>query len=599
LIAVSDAFLRNADSSEPCDERAGRERILRHVVAHSRALSAFCLQRLDGQWTLDSKIIASHRVGKEPAEPVLRAAAQAAVEQHQAIRSIVQAGTQTHIVCLAPIAHEPNETIVLGMEWEAGSIDPETTLAVTQFAAVALARSRPSRGEIEAQRATWQSAALLELIANLQNAGSFDAAANLLVDQLRDFFRANQVILGWIRSPGKPCQTCAISGLKDFDRQSPRTLAAEAALTELAMQTDDVMTLRRGDPPIAATLAMANLRDQSSCESLFGHQLILDGQTCGSLLILEDHESTSQPDPRRFLAAAAPLIAGCLRQFSKSEPSRITKFCRNLIPDSQAGRRLAFGTAAAASLAMFVPWSHRVAAPVRLEPVERRFVAAPFAATLERAFVAPGDEVEENQVLARLDGRELEWELAGLEAELQRAEKQRDVAIARRESAAAQQAQLELHRLASKRELLAYRIENLEIRSPLAGVIVTGDLSKAQHAPLEAGQRLFEVAPLQAMVAEIAIPEADLPYVQRGQQVELRIDSNLDTSWRGAIESIRPRAEQRDGQQVFVAEVSLDNTASQLRPGMSGVARITSRSQPIGWILFHRPLESLIRLWGW
>ena len=70
-------------------------------------------------------------------------------------------------------------------------------------------------------------------------------------------------------------------------------------------------------------------------------------------------------------------------------------------------------------------------------------------------------------------------------------------------------------------------------------------------------------------------------------------------SWRGAVENIRPRAEQRDGQQVFVAEVSLDNTASQLRPGMSGVARITSRSQPIGWILFHRPLEALIRLWGW
>lgn len=598
-MGVTDAFLRNAESSAPSDEKSVREHILRHVVAHSRALSAFCLQRLDGQWTPGSKIIASHRVGSELAEPVLRAAAQAAIEQHQAIRSIVQAGTQTRIVCLAPIVHEWNEATVLGMEWEVGSIDPETTLAVTQFAAVAMARSRPSRGEIEAQRATRQSAATLELIANLQGAASFDAAVNLLVEQLRDFFHANQVVLGWIRSPGKPCRTCAISGLKDFDRQSPRTLAAEAALTELCLQSDDAMTLRRGEPSIAATLAIANLRDQSNCESVFGHKLVVDGQTYGSLLILEDAETPSQPDPRRFLAAAAPLIAGCLRQFSKSEPGRITKFCRNLIPDSQAGRRLAFGAAAAASLAMFVPWSHRVAAPVRLEPVERRFVAAPFAATLERAFVAPGDEIEEHQVLARLDGRELEWELAGLQAELHRAEKQRDVAIARRESAAAQQAQLELQRLASKRELLAYRIENLEIRSPLAGVIVTGDLSKAQHAPLEAGQRLFEVAPLKAMVAEIAIPEADLPYVQRGQQVELRIDSNLDTSWRGTIESIRPRAEQRDGQQVFVAEVSLDNTANQLRPGMSGVARITSRSQPIGWILFHRPLEALIRLWGW
>jgi RND family efflux transporter MFP subunit len=231
--------------------------------------------------------------------------------------------------------------------------------------------------------------------------------------------------------------------------------------------------------------------------------------------------------------------------------------------------------------------------------VERRFVAAPLAGTLERAWVLPGAEVTAGQVLALLDGRELRWELAGLEAELGRVQKQQEVALVRQESAAAQQAGLELQRLELKRALLTHRLANLEIRSPTTGVVVSGDLSTSQHAPVETGQVLFEVAPLAAMSAELAVPEADASYVQPGQPVRLALEASPRTAWRGTIDSLRPRAEQRDGQNVLVAEVRIDNCDGQLRPGMSGRGRITCGDRLIGWILFHKPVEALCRLAGW
>ena len=192
------------------------------------------------------------------------------------------------------------------------------------------------------------------------------------------------------------------------------------------------------------------------------------------------------------------------------------------------------------AVVLILPWPHTVSVRCRLEPVQRRFVAVPFAGTLERSLVLPGDQVAPGQILALLDGRELRWELSGLDAEYSRTEKQQGVAVVRQESAAAQLAQLELQRIDLKRKLVAHRMANLEVRSPLAGIVVSGDLSKAQHAPVETGQTLFEVAPLDAMVAELAVGEANVAYVQPGQETRLTFDAWPRDTWTGPIALLRP-----------------------------------------------------------
>ena len=67
----------------------------------------------------------------------------------------------------------------------------------------------------------------------------------------------------------------------------------------------------------------------------------------------------------------------------------------------------------AMAAAAFVPIPYKIDCVCTLEPVVRRFVAAPHAGVLEKSIVEPGDRVRRNDVLGRMDGREIQWELAG------------------------------------------------------------------------------------------------------------------------------------------------------------------------------------------
>jgi RND family efflux transporter MFP subunit len=390
----------------------------------------------------------------------------------------------------------------------------------------------------------------------------------------------------------------AVSDVRAFDTHTELCRAYRAALNETQLHDGHLVWSDGGAAP-ASSRALARLARLTGSRHVVGMPLHLGTQTRGAVLVLDPAAALQAPELTRRLAAATPVLAGCLDLVQRAEPSRLRRLLRTLVPRRRAARWGVTAAIVATSVVLLLPWPHTVPVRCRLEPVERRFVAAPLAGTLERALVLPGAEVAAGQVLAVMDGRELRWELAGLEAELSRAEKQQEVALVRQESAAAQQAGLELQRLELKRTLLTHRLANLEVRSPLAGVIVSGDLSKAQHAPVEIGQVLFEVAPLDAMSAELTVREADASYVQPGQSVRLALDAWPRTTWRGTVDLLRPRAEQRDGQTVLVAEVRLDNRDSQLRPGMSGRGRILCGDRTVGWILFHRPVEALCQLAGW
>ena len=63
-------------------------------------------------------------------------------------------------------------------------------------------------------------------------------------------------------------------------------------------------------------------------------------------------------------------------------------------------------------------------------------------------------------------------------------------------TAAAQIDQLEIQRQEVKRQLLERRLANLEIKSPIDGIVVAGDLQRSEGVPVNVGQVLYEVAPL-------------------------------------------------------------------------------------------------------
>lgn len=303
---------------------------------------------------------------------------------------------------------------------------------------------------------------------------------------------------------------------------------------------------------------------------------------------------------QNFLFASERGIATAITSTTQATQGYLAKVAsgfRRLLKTAKF--KIAMACAGIATAAMFVPMDYRVTCDSELQPVFRRFIAAPFDAPLEECLVEPGDIVEANQLLTLLDGRELRWELAGLRADLAKAVKEHNTHLSAQEFGEAAIARHEIDRLENRSALLAQRTQNLEIRSPIAGVIVAGNLKETEGVPLETGQSLFEVAPLDRMVVEVAIPEEDIWHVQPNMVLNLRLDALPSETVEATILRIHPRAELRDHENVFVPEAELDNSDKRLRPGMRGDAKVSTGSHFLGWNLFHKPVAYVVGWLGW
>ena len=245
---------------------------------------------------------------------------------------------------------------------------------------------------------------------------------------------------------------------------------------------------------------------------------------------------------------------------------------------------------------MIVPLPYQVPCPVEVQPVNRRFVAAPYEGKLAEVLVERGEAVQQGQVLAKMDRQKLEFEKAAVVAEIASARKKVDAARGERRIAEAQMAQSDIKAFQAKLNLLDQRLANLDIKSPIEGVLIRGEIEKIQGAPVELGQSLFEIGPLDKMSIQVRIAERDISMVQAGVSVTIRCRALPYRKLTGILERIHPCAEMIDDEQVFVGEVVVDNPEGRLRPGLRGRAQIQSKWRSLSWRLFHRSYESF-RYW--
>jgi biotin carboxyl carrier protein len=451
-----------------------------------------------------------------------------------------------------------------------------------------------------AEHESKSTAALLELLGKCDSARTLHEGSITLVNELKDYLECGQVALGVCGFTKNSCRLRAVSGMSQFDKRSEFASSLEAALDEAILR--DQLTIW---PAAKGSQKNPALSHRRVCE-VTGHEGVISSplyddqdNLVGAWLFLGEKSFVERDDIIDFTDASQRLVGATLQLLQRAEMnplSRCVRWITTRLSTRKAKATIALGLIA--FLTMCLPVKYRVGCDCQVQPVVRRFVAAPYDGKLEKSLVEPGDQVTEHQLLARLDGRELRWELAGLEAELNRAEKSRDSAMAIGSMAEAQQADLEYERVALKIKLLQNRLDRLEVRSPLSGIVISGDLKKTVGAPLSVGQVLFEISPLDRMIVEVAIPEREILHVMRGMEVVFRVDAYPGKKWSGIIHKIFPRAEMRESESIYLAEVHLDNASGELRPGMKGQARVIGQRHKLGWNLFHKPYESLGMLIG-
>ena len=150
-----------------------------------------------------------------------------------------------------------------------------------------------------------------------------------------------------------------------------------------------------------------------------------------------------------------------------------------------------------------------------------------------------------------------------------------------------------MKRLELKQQLLARRQQQLSVESPIDGIVLSGDLERSAGAQVKLGQTLFEIGPLESMVAEVAIADEDIARVSQDSSVTISFEAYPGAPSTAQISRIHPRSEVRQTENVFIAEVVLPNGDHALRPGMKGEAVIIGHRQTLFWTLVGRPWQRL------
>lgn len=409
----------------------------------------------------------------------------------------------------------------------------------------------------------------------------------VLANELARELKAARVAVGVVSGSGQ-LGLRAISDTSRFDRRNALTHAIEGVFSESA-GIGEAIAWPAGDHHGHGMTAHQRLQNQCAAVTLASAPLHdADGQLAGAVVAwwLEDVDTARAT--RLLGALDRPLGAILATQ-------------RHVRRRSRGGRGAWLVAAAlvACVALLWMPVTHRVDAGVLIQPQAQRVVTAPFSGIVEESSARVGDLVAGGDLLARFDGREFRWRLDELQAEHERLDKKRIIALADGKTIDAQLSALEMRRAALQIDLLQSRIDRLEVRAPIDGVVLGDALEQRQGGPVEKGQALFEIAPIEQLNAEIEVPVADISHVAPGLPMTFQVDAFPDRQWSIAMGELLPRAEVRDDESVFVSKVALAGDSDGLLPGMRGSASIEAGRRALGWVLFHRPVEHLRRALGW
>tara|TARA_R110002096_G_scaffold173997_12_gene349642 strand:- start:6497 stop:8347 length:1851 start_codon:yes stop_codon:yes gene_type:complete len=435
---------------------------------------------------------------------------------------------------------------------------------------------------------------LFEAMEKTGCASDFPTAATQLVDILQVLAKCDRVALATTQQTGN-VKLQAVSGMQsDSPLKSAGGTAIQALLTETVHgkreldSTDNAVFL--------ASSEIQSLLGNSTSQHYWCAPLYYNDRVVGAWLFLWKKKPEGLPELMRFLKTAQHLIGPQLHLLHKGKPGAMTGRLHRMWGRAKSNQRrfvvsllICLGAFAAAPIPIPVD------APVTLQPTVRRIVSAPFDGILRKAHVEPGEVVQTGQLLADLDDREIRWQLADANARRLRAEKQADAAMSSGQIAESQMARLEADSLAETANVLTYRQENLQIKSPIEGRVLRGDLKRNEGAIIRLGERLFEIGSLDSMQAEIAVEESDIALIRDNASVTMRFDSHPGKTWKANLTLVSPHSEFRNGENVFVCQATIANPEESLRPGGIGRATIHGPWRPAVWTILRAPTNWLLR----
>jgi len=449
--------------------------------------------------------------------------------------------------------------------------------------------------------------AALDLVALANEHDRADGMAIAIANELAARLGASRVAIGL--SGPKGARLLALSHTAWFKRNTALALSLCSAMDEAIDQRAPVRLPPAAGEPVRIQVAHEALRGSLSGDgAILTVPMLTEHGPVGAITVL--HPGTLTVAQARLVEAVAALLGPGVHA-----KQRARRWLSGRLVDGAAGaaaalagpRHLAWkfvGISALVSVtaSLIVPMPFRVSAKAVLEGEIQRVVPAPFEGFIATAPAHAGDVVAEGTVLATLDDNDLRLDAVKWQSEHDRLTLKLREALAKHDPASAGQLDAQLRQTQAQARLTAAKLARSVITAPMAGVVVSGDLSHSIGAPVETGKVLFEVAPLDRYRVVVRVDERDLRFVKPGQGGTMLLYGLTSAALPFVVQRVTPVAQVDGGRNTFRIEGALADGAAldSLRPGMEGIGKIEIGERSVAAV-WTRSLVDWVRntAWAW
>ncbi len=455
-----------------------------------------------------------------------------------------------------------------------------------------------------------RAAVALDLLALMSEHRRPEAAAMAMVNELQLALKADQISIGMIerRHTAPRIRLLAMSYSAWFRKRSAVAERLETAMEEAFDQNATVSV-----PPMPATERVISFAHQdhvagSRMNSIMSVPLLDQAGPVGVISVERRSGEAFSEQERRLLESVAAL-AGPVIELKRQNRRWIGGRIRDTLahglgvllgPRRLSWKLLALLLAGLGIAAATVQGTFRINADSVVRGTVVRAAVAPFNGFIETASVRAGDVVAAEDELARLDSADLVLERLRWTSERDRLKAELRDAQAQHKRAQVAFLEAQISQAEAKLALTNTQLARTRIKSPIDGLVVSGDLSQRLGAPVQPGEVLFEVAPLDAFRLDIFVDERDMRYVEQGQSGQLTLTGRPEAPLDFVITRITPVSEIHDSTNTFRVEATLAALPEGVRPGMKGVAKIDAGQELIVWVWSRRLIDWLREFaWTW
>ena len=445
---------------------------------------------------------------------------------------------------------------------------------------------------------------VVRLAINCLQQDSLSKAFTVLISDLTREYSCERVAIGELKN--YHTQVIALSNSAKFDNKSNLIKTISAAMDEAVDQDRVTIYPEVEEDNRAITYAHAELARKFGSGAICTIPLVYNNAIFAAVTMERSESQPFEQETINTCEQALALISPFLKLKHDDELSLIKKtakaskhFLQELLGYKHLGLKLTLMvTAIIITFSAMTEGDFRINANAVLEGRIQRTVSAPMDGFIYSANVRAGDTVIKQEIMATMEDVDLKLEQIKLAAEQQQLKREYREAMADRELVQVRILNAQLAQVDAKLKLKQEQLQRTVIRTPFDGIVIEGDLSQSLGAPVDRGDILFTIAPLDGYRVILKVNERSISYIRHGQKGTLALSSLPDRKFPLRIEKITQVANADDGSNVFRVEAALSDSPKLLRPGMEGVGKIEIGQEKLFWIWTHE-LFDWARLWVW